>query len=124
MKKPICVVVGVGPGNGAALAKRFAEEGYSLALLARSVDFSTELAARIGNAHPYQCDVTNVVSVNETFAKIRKEMGEVDVLIYNAGSGVWGNVEEITLEQFEAAWRINALGLLATSQQVIPNMKK
>ncbi len=40
MSKPVCVVIGVGPGNGAALARRFAAEGYAVALLARSTGFS------------------------------------------------------------------------------------
>jgi NAD(P)-dependent dehydrogenase (short-subunit alcohol dehydrogenase family) len=45
------------------------------------------------------------------------------VLIYNAGSGVRGAAERIPLDAFENAWRVNALGALAASQQVIPAMK-
>jgi len=50
MKKPVCVVVGVGPGNGAALARRFAAGGYAVALLARGASFSRALAAEINDA--------------------------------------------------------------------------
>ena len=43
MGKPVCVVVGVGPGNGAALARRFHAEGFAVALLARSTELSSAL---------------------------------------------------------------------------------
>ena len=42
MEKKVCVVIGVGPGNGAAFATRFSKEGYHLALLARSVFWLTQ----------------------------------------------------------------------------------
>jgi NAD(P)-dependent dehydrogenase (short-subunit alcohol dehydrogenase family) len=48
----------------------------------------------------------------------------VDVLVYNAGSGSWGSIEEITPEAFEAVWRVNALGSLLVARQVIPAMKR
>jgi NAD(P)-dependent dehydrogenase (short-subunit alcohol dehydrogenase family) len=121
--KPVCAVVGVGPGNGAALARRFAREGYAVALLARRADLGGKLAAELPDARAYACDVTDAKSVANAFAAIAKDMGPVDVVAYNAGSGTWGTVEEITPENFEAAWRTNALGLLLVSQQVIPGMK-
>lgn len=118
MKKPVCVVVGVGPGNGAAFAKRFNKEGYTVALLARSNDYTNKLAKELRDAKAYECDVTDVSAVNSTFDNIQSELGEVDVVIYNAGSGTWGNIEEITPDSFETAWRINAMGLLTTTQKV------
>ena len=124
MKKPVCVVVGVGPGNGAALARRFAAGGYAVALLARGASFSRALAAEINDARAYECDVADERSVKETFARVRAELGEIGVVVYNAGSGSWGSIEEITPEAFEAAWRVNALGSLLVAQQVIPAMKR
>jgi len=121
--KPVCAVIGIGPGNGAALARRFAKEGYAVALLARRTDLSDKLAAELPDARAYACDVTDAKSVASTFAAIGKDLGPVDVVAYNAGSGTWGTVEEITPDDFEGAWRTNALGLLLVSQQVIPAMK-
>jgi NAD(P)-dependent dehydrogenase (short-subunit alcohol dehydrogenase family) len=123
MRKPVCVIVGVGPGNGAAHARRFAAGGYAIALLARGGGLLATLEAELGDARAYECDVTNATSVKDTFARIRAELGDVDVLVYNAGSGSWGSIEEITPEAFEAAWRVNALGALLVSQEVIPAMK-
>jgi NAD(P)-dependent dehydrogenase (short-subunit alcohol dehydrogenase family) len=67
--------------------------------------------------------VSSLTSVDRAFQAIRAEMGEVDVLVYNAGSGVWGNVEEVSPADFEASWRVNALGAFLTAKQVIPAMK-
>ena len=57
------------------------------------------------------------------FAGIRAELGPVAVLIYNAGSGVFADVEHITPEQFEQSWRVNAYGALLCAKEVIPDMK-
>jgi NAD(P)-dependent dehydrogenase (short-subunit alcohol dehydrogenase family) len=122
-KKPVCAVVGVGPGNGAAFARRFAAEGYAVALLARKSDFTGELAATLPGSRAYACDVGDAASVATAFASVRDDLGDVDVLVYNAGSGVWGNIEEVSAADFEASWRVNTLGAFLTSKQVIGPMK-
>jgi NAD(P)-dependent dehydrogenase (short-subunit alcohol dehydrogenase family) len=119
----VCAVVGVGPGNGAALARRFAAGGFAVALLARRTELSLEIASTLPAARAYACDVTDAESVRQAFAAIRADLGGVDVLVYNAGSGVWGTVEEVSAEAFEASWRVNALGALLASREVIPAMK-
>jgi len=123
MAKPVCVVIGVGEGNGAAFARAFAREGMSLALLARGTEFTQRLAEEIGDARAYSCDVSDPAAIAQAFSAIRSDLGDPTVLIYNAGSGVWGDAESISLEAFENAWRVNALGALAASREVIPAMK-
>jgi NAD(P)-dependent dehydrogenase (short-subunit alcohol dehydrogenase family) len=119
----VAVVAGVGPGNGAALARRFAAEGYRIALLARQKSSFASLAEELPLARGYECDVSDAATVAATFGAIRAELGEIEALLFNAGSGVFADVEAITPEQFEAAWRVNALGALLCAQQVIPGMK-
>ena len=55
--RPVAVVAGAGPGNGQALAKRFAEAGYAVALLARDSARVASLAAEVPDARGYACDV-------------------------------------------------------------------
>jgi NAD(P)-dependent dehydrogenase (short-subunit alcohol dehydrogenase family) len=124
MSKPVCVVVGIGPGNGAAITRRFAAEGYCVALLSRSTALSGKLAGELGDAHTYVCDASDADSMKNAFAQIRQNSGEVDVLVYNAGSGVWGNVEEVNASDLESAWRVNVLGAFAAAREVIPAMKQ
>lgn len=123
MSKPVCAIVGIGPKNGAAFARRFSAEGYSIALLSRSTGFSKALAAELGNARAYACDATDPDSVAGAFLAVASELGPVDVLIYNAGSGSWQTIDEITPAEFERGWRVNALGALLSAQQVIPAMR-
>jgi len=118
----VAVVAGVGPGNGAAIVRRFGAAGYKVAMLARSRDALDALAAETG-ARGYVCDVGSTDEVSAAFAAIRADLGEVEVLVYNAGAGVFGDVEAITPRDFEAAWRVNAYGALLCSQAVIPAMK-
>ncbi|HWV39974.1 MAG TPA: SDR family NAD(P)-dependent oxidoreductase [Vulgatibacter sp.] len=122
-KKRVCVVVGVGPGNGAALARRFAEDGYAVALLARSEATSAELERELPDARAFACDVSDAGSVARAFASIREEMGEVSVVAYNAGSGVFGGLDDVTAADFEASWRVNALGLFLVAKEVVQAMK-
>jgi NAD(P)-dependent dehydrogenase (short-subunit alcohol dehydrogenase family) len=122
-KKKICVVVGVGPGNGAALARRFAQEGYAVALLARTTEVSEPLAASLPDARAYRCDVTDAASVAQTFAAIERDLGPVHTLVYNAGGGTWGTIEDIDPAVLETSFRVNTLGLMLAAKLVIPQMK-
>lgn len=120
--RPVAVVAGAGPGNGQALARRFARAGYAVALLARDPANVAALAQELSDARGYACDVGVAGSVARAFADIRAELGDVDALLFNAGAAVFGDVETITPDQFEASWRVNALGSLLCAQQVIPAM--
>ncbi len=124
MNKPVCAVIGIGPGNGAAIARRFAREGYRVALLSRSTTFPEKLAAELGDVRAYACDASDPESVKSAFSHIRKELGEVEVLVHNAGSGTWGNVEDVSAADLESAWRVNVLGAFTAAREVIPAMKQ
>ncbi len=121
---PVAVVVGVGPGNGQALGARFARAGYSVALLARDRAKLLSMAEAMPHARAYSCDVTDPASVHEAFEAIRQELGEVEVLLYNAGSGVFADFDEATPEQFETGWRVNAMGSFLCAKQVVPEMER
>ncbi len=118
----VCVVAGIGPGNGAALARRFGQAGFAVALLARSTELSAAIAAELPRARAYACDVADAAAVDATYAAIRRDLGEVEVLVYNAGSGAWGTIEAATAEDLERSWRVNTLGAFLASKQVIPGM--
>ena len=121
MPKPVCVVVGVGPGTGAAIARRFAAD-HAIALVARTTETSAELARALPGARAYACDATDAASVAQAVAAIERDQGSIGVVAYNAGSGSFGTVETITPGDLERAFRVNALGLLLFAQAVIPGM--
>src|SRR6266849_2662802 len=124
-KKPVAVVTGVGPGLGASLVRRFAAT-YAVAMLARKADYLKALAREIrqGGAIVLDlgCDVSDRTQITEAFRAIRKALGEPDVLLYNAGSGTFGGITEITPDQYEADWRVNAFGAFVAAKEVAPAM--
>jgi NAD(P)-dependent dehydrogenase (short-subunit alcohol dehydrogenase family) len=122
-KKNVCVVIGVGPGIGGALARRFASDGYAVALLSRSLEATAKLATELPDARSYACDVGDAASVASAIAGIRKDLGEIDVVAFNAGSGVFGKLDDVSAADFEASWRVNALGLFLVAKEVVPAMK-
>ncbi|HEV2169900.1 MAG TPA: SDR family NAD(P)-dependent oxidoreductase [Candidatus Binatus sp.] len=123
--QPVAVVIGVGPGLGAALARRFAA-AYRVAMLARKAEYLKALAAEIRQAGStvidLTCDVASRTQITESFSTIRRELGEPELLFYNAGSGTFGSVTEISPEQYEADWRVNALGAFVAAKEVAPAM--
>jgi NAD(P)-dependent dehydrogenase (short-subunit alcohol dehydrogenase family) len=122
----VAVVVGVGPGLGAALARRFAQGGHPVAMVARSRDFIDRLAVEIendgGRALALTADVGDAAQIARAFDSVRAKLGAPEVLLYNAGSGVWGTIAEITPDQYEAAWRVNAFGAFLCAKEAVPGM--
>ena len=124
MTKPVCAVVGVGPKNGQALAEKFSREGYKVALLSRNMEYLKGLATELGDAKAFSCDVLEADSIAAAFTGVENDLGPVDVLLYNAGAGAFGDLDEISDEDFERAWRVNALGLLKSARAVLGGMRE
>ncbi len=124
-KLPVAVVTGVGPGLGAALARRFAK-GYAVAINARKTDFigsvAKEIRAAGGQVLEVPADVGDSAQVSAMFKTIRERLGPPEVLLYNAGSGSWGTIVDITPAQYENDWRVNALGAFVAAKEVAPDM--
>lgn len=124
MNQPVCVIVGVGSGNGASFARKFAGEGYNVAMLSRNIDYLQQLEEEIPNSKAYQYDVTAIAKAAEVFSRIESEMGAISVLVYNAGAGAFNNIEDADIDSFQRAWEVNTRGLFVVAKQVIPQMQK
>jgi NAD(P)-dependent dehydrogenase (short-subunit alcohol dehydrogenase family) len=109
-----CIIVGVGPGLGAALARRFAKAGYGVAVAARNVDklagLVDEIAAAGGTAKAYACDATSEDDVAALFKAVEGDLGAIDVAIYNASGRARGPIAETTLADFTNSWERCCLG--------------
>ena len=125
VEKGVAAVVGVGAGLGAALARRFAT-GYKVALIARSGDIiekvSEELRAAGGIALPIQSDATIAEQIAATHEQIRRELGSIEILLYNGGRRPMGRLLETTPEVFEQTWRLHTFGAFLWARQVVPEM--
>lgn len=123
MKVPVCVIVGAGPGNGAAFARQFSRAGYRVALLARGEASLDALTRDVAGTRAYGYDAADPADAARVFARIGDELGPPQTLIYNASTREFGDIDTTTPEAFEQAWRVNAYGCLLAVQQVIPAMR-
>jgi NAD(P)-dependent dehydrogenase (short-subunit alcohol dehydrogenase family) len=123
--RPVAAVMGVGPGLGASLARRFAEK-YAVALNARRPDYLRTLADEIrgqgGQALEAAGDVGNREQIAEVFNVIRKQLGEPEVLLFNAAAGPFGSISDVTPEQFENCMRVNAVAAFMCAKECAPAM--
>ena len=118
----VCLVTGVGTGTRAALVRRFAKEGYKVAMLARSADRLAELESEIDTATAFVCDVTDTAALTQTVRAIRETLGAPNVVVHNAVGGAMGNFREIAPEVLENNFRINTLALLHLAKLTVDDM--
>jgi NAD(P)-dependent dehydrogenase (short-subunit alcohol dehydrogenase family) len=112
----VVVITGGSRGLGLALARRFANEGARLALLARTAeeleDAQRELSARGARVLVETCDVRDRYQIEQAFGRIVREYGEINVLVNNAGIIQVGPSDHMRLEEFEDAMAIHFWGPL------------
>ncbi len=126
MDRTLAVITGVGPGLGAALARRFAAEGCSVGLLARSGErlarLEGELCAAGHQARGIATDIAEPDQVVAAFASLRELFGPVGILINHASAARWQGLLDLSAADFERAWRVCALGSFLCAQQAVPDM--
>jgi len=117
------VVAGVGPGLGESLARKFADEGCSVGLFARSGEYVADLAEDLpADALGVEADISDPDDVTEGFDRVRDELGPVDVLVNHASSGSWQGLRDISSESFEQAWRVNGYGAFLCAKEAVADM--
>ena len=110
----VALVVGVGPGLGSGLARRFARAGMDVAVAARNsaklAGLCEELQALGVKARAYACDATDEQVVLRLFDGIKKDLGPPRLVTFNAGAFMRAGVLETSVADFERCWRIGCLG--------------
>ncbi len=109
MSDHVALIVGVGPGLGSALARRFAADGFRVAIAARRGDTLQDLAKRIAG-HAYTCDVSRESDVAGLFAAVERDIGTPNVVIHNASRRLRGPIDAVNPIEVEQTLRVTALG--------------
>ncbi len=126
MSDKVAAVLGVGPGLGAAIARRFAGEGFAVALMARREEsvarVREEIEDRGGKTITVSADATDSDSVAAAFERVREELGDPEVFVYNAGAFQMGGILDLSPQQFDDCFRANCAGAFYAAQQVLPAM--
>ena len=117
------VVAGVGPGLGAAVARRFAAEGCRVALLARTEPYLDSLAAELsetaGEGLAVPTDLTDADAVESAFETVREAFGPTDVLVYNASAAPWKGLTDVAVDEFDDALSTGPRGALLCAQEAV-----
>ena len=121
-------ITGASSGIGAALAREFAGEGADVALAARRVDRLEALASEIGKtgrrAVVIACDVTRDGDLERAAGQARAALDKLDVVVANAGFGVSGKLETLSLDDYRRQLETNVFGVLRTIYATLDDLKK
>lgn len=120
--KRVALVTGASSGMGKAFAKALLAEGMVVYAVARRVEPMDELK-RLG-AITLPMDITSEQDVQRVAERIRQDHGALDVLLNNAGFGLYGAMEDIALEQARYQFEVNLFGLARLTQLLLPGMRE
>jgi NAD(P)-dependent dehydrogenase (short-subunit alcohol dehydrogenase family) len=127
----VAVVTGSSNGIGLEIALTLAKNGFITYATMRNLGKSKELENRLGDDKQLsslikfvQLDVTNEPSVKKAIETVVNESKRIDILVNNAGYGLTGALEDISIQEFKDQFETNVFGLIRTTQEVIPIMRK
>jgi NAD(P)-dependent dehydrogenase (short-subunit alcohol dehydrogenase family) len=121
----VAIVAGVGPGLGAALVRKLAQENCRIGMFARSPDFIEKLASELGSlALPVPTDISDSKQVAAGFRKVRERLGAVEILIAHASDSLGEGLVKTTPDEFERSWRVAAFGAVLCAREAVTDMLK
>ena len=129
MTRPVCAIVGAGEGLGRALAEKFAGREFDIALISRTEAGSSAALEAVTKAAPaadvgfFSADATRPETMESALASISSEMGEIELLIYNArGSFTACEPLDMSYAALEDIYRVEVIGAFAAAKSVLPGM--
>ena len=121
------VICGYGVGISDAVARRFAKEGYRVAIVARNAErlngAAQKLTAEKFDVKAFACDVGDVEAVKKLIADIRSSLGPIKVLHWNAYTGGAGDLKTASADELRSVLNVTVHGLLAAVQAALPDLK-
>ncbi|MGL4967422.1 MAG: oxidoreductase [Inquilinus sp.] len=120
--KKTALVTGASSGMGKEIAKRLIEDGFQVYAAARQVERMDDLA--ILGARPLRMDISKTEEIERAVDAILGEVGGVDVLVNNAGFGLYGPVEDIGIDEARYQFEVNVFGTARLTQLLLPAMRK
>lgn len=123
------VITGASGGLGEQIAILCAQNGANIVLLARSLERLTDIADHIRQSFGVEClalqlDLSCPEEIAPVFGEVFNRTGQVDVLVNNAGFGLFTHAEETELADIRRMFTVNAVGLIACTKEVLPHMRE
>lgn len=121
------VVTGGSRSIGAAIAKRLAADGATVAITVnaspeKALQVVADIEAAGGRAIAIQADAGNPEAVRQGVVAVAKQFGKLDILVNNAGISVLGNPQEIPFEDFQRILAVNVTGVFVATQEALKHM--
>jgi NAD(P)-dependent dehydrogenase (short-subunit alcohol dehydrogenase family) len=120
------VVIGVGPGIGVSVARRFAREGFPIGVIARSQGTVDAALAAVSDsnvaAYGRTANAGDEVALVSALDELVEHLGVPDVVIYNAAIIQFDSIGDLTAAQHLQAWAVNVVGAITTSARLLPAM--
>ena len=121
----VWLITGTSTGFGRDLAIAALDAGHKVAATARKPEVLSDLKTQYGDSVlTLRLDVTDAASIVSAVQTVQNTWGRIDVLVNNAGNGIFGALEEITDVQFRAQYDTNVFGPIAVTRAVLPSMRK
>ncbi|KAG0722049.1 Dehydrogenase/reductase SDR family member 11 [Chionoecetes opilio] len=124
----VALVTGASAGIGASVARRLVAEGMRVVGAARSVErvqaLADELKGQPGTLIPIKCDITKDDQVVSMFARIKRELGGVDVCVNNAGIAVFKDLLEGSPEEWRRMLDLNVVALCLCTREAVASMRE
>lgn len=127
MQAPVCVVAGIGPGIGLAVARRFGKDGFSIAMIGRQEEklaaYSNELTSEGMDVRGFVADLSDDKSINNAFDHIKSWNSNLEVLIYNAADMTRDNAATISAASMMQSMQLTLGGAITSIGAVLPSMQ-
>ena len=120
--KRTALVTGASSGMGKEIAKRLIKDGFRVYAAARNVEKMDDLA-RLG-ARTLRMDISRDADITAAVQTILDEVDGVDVLVNNAGFGLYGPVEDVSIDEARYQFEVNLFGAARLTQLLLPNMRE
>src|SRR6478735_1386887 len=121
------VICGYGVGISDAVARRFAQEGYRVAIVARNAErlnaAAQKLSAEKIDVKAFTCDVGDVNAVEKLIGDVRSSLGPIKVLHWNAYTGGAGDLKTASADELRSVLNVTVHGLVAAAQAALPDLK-
>ncbi len=125
LRDKVAIVTGASSGIGRAFSKYLADRGATVYGFARGEDRLQDTSDEIGDAfRPLVCDVRDEDQVEHAIGDVASKAGRIDVLINNAGLGMFGQVDEISTDDWDVSMETNARGVFLCTRAVVPQMRR
>ena len=126
LKNRVALITGASRGIGRGISLMLADSGVHVILTARSMDklqkVKEEITSRGGNATVIPTDIAKEQDIKTLFKIIKDKFGRLDIVINNAGIGIWGKLVDFSIEDFDKIMNINVRGTYLCCQQAMKMM--